>query len=241
MYPALSNYGHFTAMQVRDRQVRGLDLHLTRLDTATRELFDLGLDGGLVRAYIRHALADDVRDASVRAYVFRPPGAAEVSVTISVADPVAHPHQPLRLQSVPYQRPAAHIKHLGGFGQTYYGLRAERNGFDDALLTGPDGLIAEGAIANIGFLDGATIVWPDAPYLRGITMQLVERGLAAAGVAAARRTVRLADLPAYDGAFLTNSHGIVAVAAVDDLALPVDPDRLRPVAAGYDAAPWDTV
>jgi hypothetical protein len=56
-----------------------------------------------------------------------------------------------------------------------------------------------------------------------------------------RRTVRVADLPAYDGAFLTNSHGIVAVAAVDDLALPVDPDRLRPVAAAYDAAPWDTV
>ena len=44
-FPALVNYGHFTAMQVRNRRVRGLDLHLARLDSATRELFGASLDG----------------------------------------------------------------------------------------------------------------------------------------------------------------------------------------------------
>ena len=56
-YPAIVNYGHFTAMQVRRGAVRGLGLHLARLDSATRELFGVGLDGELVRAYVRHALA----------------------------------------------------------------------------------------------------------------------------------------------------------------------------------------
>lgn len=39
------NYGHFTAMQVRGGRVRGLDLHLARLDAANRELFELPWPG----------------------------------------------------------------------------------------------------------------------------------------------------------------------------------------------------
>ena len=64
-HPALVNYGHITAMQVRHGRTRGLDLHLSRLDTATRELFDAGLDPDRIRDHLRHALADS-RDASVR-------------------------------------------------------------------------------------------------------------------------------------------------------------------------------
>src|ERR1700679_3527084 len=59
-YPAIVNYGHFTSMQVRGGAVRGLGLHLSRLDLATRELFGTALDGELVRAYIRHALRADL-------------------------------------------------------------------------------------------------------------------------------------------------------------------------------------
>ncbi|MCG0289692.1 hypothetical protein [Streptomyces sp. PSAA01] len=61
--PALTSYGHFTAMQIRDARVRGLDLRLDRLRSATRELFDGDLYEERVRADIRHALeAVDVRD-----------------------------------------------------------------------------------------------------------------------------------------------------------------------------------
>ncbi len=42
-------------------------------------------------------------------------------------------------------------------GQAYYGRAAKRAGFDDALLTGPDGIIAEGAITNIAFSDGSML------------------------------------------------------------------------------------
>src|SRR5215469_11134450 len=66
---AVSNFGHFTAMQVREHRVRGLKLHLARLDAANVELFGTGLDGDLVRSRIRHALGD-TRDASVRVHVY---------------------------------------------------------------------------------------------------------------------------------------------------------------------------
>jgi hypothetical protein len=52
-HPALVNYGHFTAMQVRGGRVRGRDLHLARLDAANRELFDAPLAGDRVRDLIR--------------------------------------------------------------------------------------------------------------------------------------------------------------------------------------------
>ena len=86
-HQAIVNYGHFTAMQVRHGAVRGLGLHLSRLDSATRELFGSGLDGELVRAHVRHALGADVRDGSVRISVFQPDADERPSIMVVVRPP----------------------------------------------------------------------------------------------------------------------------------------------------------
>jgi branched-subunit amino acid aminotransferase/4-amino-4-deoxychorismate lyase len=200
--PAVVNYGHITTMQVRDGRVRGLELHLRRLDAANRELFGTGLAGDRVRGLVRHALGAD-KDAGVRVTVFEPSAGDPVSVMVVVRPPADPPTAPQRLRSVEYQRPAPHLKHVGGFGQIYHGLRAERDGFDDALLVGPGGVVAESTIANLGlFSTDGDVVWPDAPALTGITMQLLVPLLPSR-----RASVSLADLPRYDGAFLANSRG----------------------------------
>jgi branched-subunit amino acid aminotransferase/4-amino-4-deoxychorismate lyase len=131
-------------MQVRGGRTLGMDLHLARLDGATRELFGVGLDGDRVRGYIRHALAEDAEDASVRVNVFRPSNDDDVSVMVSVRPPASTPAEPQSLQTVEYLRPMAHIKHAAGFGQGYYGGLAHGNGFDEALFVGADGVISEG-------------------------------------------------------------------------------------------------
>jgi branched-subunit amino acid aminotransferase/4-amino-4-deoxychorismate lyase len=228
--PGVNSYGHYTAMQVRGGRTRGLDLHLARLCDATVEVFGQALDPGLVRAHLRHTLGDTA-DASVGVFVYDGP-----TVVVIARGPAPAPRSPQRLRSVAYQRPVAHVKHLGSFAQVYHGRRAVREGFDDALLTGPGGVISEAAIANIGFFDGAEIVWPDAPQLSGITMQLIERALPSR-----REPVRLTDLPRFAGAFVTNSHGVAAVGAIDDVVLPVDEERTRSVAAAYESAPWDVI
>jgi branched-subunit amino acid aminotransferase/4-amino-4-deoxychorismate lyase len=233
--------GHFTAMQVRDRRTRGLDFHLARLDAATRELFSAGLDGDRVRAYIRHALADDVADATVRVNVFSPEGGDDVSVMVGVRPPAPTPKQGLRLQSVAYQRPEAHIKHASGFGQGYFSGLASGNGFDEALFVGRDGRVSEGSITNIAFVDGDAIVWPDAPALRGIMMQVLQRELDAAGVAWSSRPVLLHDVVSFDGAFLTNAHGMATVARIDDVDMPADAPLLHRAAELLAAAPADPI
>jgi branched-subunit amino acid aminotransferase/4-amino-4-deoxychorismate lyase len=236
--PALVNYGHFTSMQVRDGRTRGLDLHLHRLDAATRELFGTGLDGGLVRERIRHALGD-LRDASVRPTVFQ--AGDEPSVLIAVSPPAEMPAHPLSLRSVEYQRPFAHIKHSGTFGQIHVLGLAEREGFDEALLTGPGGVVSEGALTNIGCYDGTAVIWPDAPCLIGTGMRLVETALAARGVPSRRAAVHLADLESYATLFITNSRGAAPVGRVDDRPHSVDEGFMALLAKAYDDIPWDEI
>ena len=236
---APAGYGHFTAMQVRNGRVRGLALHLARLDAANREMFGAGLDTAAVAGHIRHALGGQARDASVRVYIYETPDGLAVMVTVRPPGTMAP--DVWRLQTVPYQRALAHIKHIGDFGQGYFGRLAKRNGFDEALLTGPDGVICEGSITNIGFSDGAGVLWPDAPALAGITMQILQRALGERGVPSRRAPVRVSDLGSFAGAFVTNSHGIAPVGQVDDLTLPVDDALMSAVTQAYESAAWDQI
>ncbi len=160
---------------------------------------------------------------------------------VSVRPPAPAPADPQILQTVEYQRPLAHIKHASGFGQSYYGGLAQANGFDEALFVGPGGVICEGSITNIGFIDGDAIVWPDAPALRGVMMQVLQRELDRAGVAWRFEAVHVADLASFDGAFVTNSHGMATVARIDDLSLPTEAELLRIGKQLLAAAPYDPI
>ncbi|MFD9504101.1 aminotransferase class IV family protein [Streptomyces sp. NPDC060035] len=240
--PALAGYGHFTAMQVRDRRVQGLALHLDRLDSANRELFGLPLGGEHVRGLILHALdGAGVRDASVRVNGFLPPGATATTPMVTVREPARMSTAPKSLMSVPYARTVPHIKRPGEFGQTYYGLLAQRSGFDEALLTAPGGVVTEGSITNIGFWEGTSVVWPDAPALTGITMALLDSGLAQDGRPSQRRPVTLEGLGAYRAAFVTNSQGIAPVHRIDDTSFAVDEELMKRIGQVYESAPWDTI
>jgi branched-subunit amino acid aminotransferase/4-amino-4-deoxychorismate lyase len=223
-------------MQVRACRARGLALHLARLEAANRELFEAEFDGTRVRELIRHALRD-VEDASVRVYAFESGDEPTIMVTVKQPGNVSTPQ---RLQSVRYQRPEAHLKHLAT-GQDFYSRLALRNGFDDALLTTADGVISETSIANIGFFDASGVVWPAAPCLRGITMQLLERKLVELGVPTRRAPVRLHDIAAFDGAFLSNARGVAAVSEVDGMSLPMQARRMETIADAYASVPWDII
>jgi branched-subunit amino acid aminotransferase/4-amino-4-deoxychorismate lyase len=235
LWPVVSGFGHFTAMQVRGRQTRGLALHLDRLEAANKELFGARLDRERVRELIRHAL-EDLEDASVRVYLYESEPEPAVVVTVREPGGVATPQ---RLQSVRYQRPDAHLKHLAT-GQGYYSRLVRRNGFDDALLTADDGTISETAIANIAFLDESGVVWPNAPLLRGIAMQLLEQTLPALDVPSREAAIRLADVSSFDAAFLANARGIAAVSRIDDVDLPI-PKRLELIFDAYASSPWDAI
>ncbi|WP_431040481.1 aminotransferase class IV [Streptomyces sp. P1-3] len=236
----MGGYGHMTAMQVRNSSVQGLGLHLTRLKDATRELFGQELDGGLMVGRIRQALDEaGVRDASVRVYVYAPPDGDSPVTMVVVRPPAPGPKSPQRLRSVPYIRPFAHLKHVGVFGQAHHLRRVQADGFDEALLVGADGMVAEGAITNVGFVEGDAVVWPEGPSLDGITMLLLRRELEQAGVTWRQQPVRLDDVARFDAAFVSNSIGIAPIARIDDISFPHDGDLVRVLPKLYGQVPWD--
>lgn len=237
---AVVNFGHYTSMQVREGRVRGLDLHLRRLRSATRELFNTDLDADRVRGYLRSTLEDD-GSATVRVDVFRLPTAEVPSVMVSTRPPVEAPTNPQGLRTVVYERPVAHLKHAGTFGQIYYGELAGREGFDDALLVGPDGAVFEGGITNIGFVDGDRVVWPEGPMLDGVTMQLLDRALPVYGMATSHRAVWLSEVESFAAVFVSNSTGIAPVNRVDSMELSIDEDAMGSIRRAYQAIPWDVI
>lgn len=246
---AQANYGHFTSMQVRGGRVRGLDLHLQRLHASTRLLFDGDLDPAQLRSWLRDAVAT-APDCALRVTVFardfdfrRAAGAYAPDVLIVRGAPAALPDAPLRLRSCVYARAFAQIKHVGTFAQLWQRRLAARAGADDALFTTADGCISEGSLWNIGFWDGGSVCWPEAPALRGVTEQLLQAGLAAGGVASTVRPLRLDDVAGFRAAFACNAGGVRAIAAIDAHAWQAQdaPPMLAALAAALDTQPWQSI
>ncbi len=221
---ALTNYGHFTSLQVRGGAVQGLDLHLQRLQQGTAELFGSALDPLQVRAWMHGALqAEGVVDASLRVTVFsrqfdfrRPLQPVAVDVLVAVAPPVDLPAISRRLRTVRYQRELPHVKHVGTFALFQHRREALQAGVDDALFVGDDGHISEGTTWNIAFASGGTLVWPQARALRGTHERLLQAGW---GGDQQVRPVALADLAGFDAAIACNAAGIWPIARVDGVAL----------------------
>jgi len=243
---ALANYGHFTSMQVRDGAVQGLDLHLRRLQAATRELFGADLDAADVRRQACAALERaGLSDASLRLTVFsrrfdyRDAGRdVPVDLLASLSPPAARFRPALRVKSYGFVRPVPHIKHVGTFPLFHYRRRARADGFDDALFVGPDGAMVEGSIWNLGLWDGERVVWPDGPALRGTCEQLLQAGLAASGVPQQVRRVAQAEAGSFLAAFACNASGLQPVTALDGVALDADTDLMARLQAVLDRQPW---
>ncbi|WP_394847117.1 aminotransferase class IV [Pendulispora brunnea] len=228
-------YGHYTAMQVRDAGVRGLGLHLRRLQESTRELLGCEIDPDEVRRHMRHALGTST-EATMRVNVFprnmdwlaRRSAPTEVDCLVTVGAPREPSGTTPRVRTTRFERFLPSVKHIGiGLGVMQHGRRAIAEGWDDVLFLDSEGRIMEGSVWNIGFFDGARIVWPSAPALSGVAMQLVQLGLAKRKIPSETREVHLQDLGSFQCAFLTNTVQIVQpIARIDDTVFTVAPDLM---------------
>lgn len=208
---ALVNYGAYTSLLVEGGGVRGLDLHLARLEAAAIDLFGEPVGKARLRELMRAALGDH-QAAWLRVSLFSPhlgprtpDWTGQPGVMIAASPPISPLAESVRVHVQTHVRDAAHLKHSATFPLIRARRTAVAAGFDDALFTDADGLISEGTLWNVGFIRGETVVWPQAPMLAGVTQTLITRGLAAVGLDAVSAPVRLADLGGFDGAFLCNS------------------------------------
>ncbi|CCN34254.1 putative Branched-chain amino acid aminotransferase/4-amino-4-deoxychorismate lyase [Vibrio nigripulchritudo POn4] len=209
---AFSGFAHFTALQVRDRKIKGMDLHLERLKNASMTLFGKTVPDEIVRSYVRTALEKGPADLSLTVTVYSPKGEftsesmdIEPKVLIRTSAPSNGPDGPLKLAAIHHQRPLANIKHVGEIGKTYYLHQAIRQGFDDAVFIDNNNRISEGTIWNMAFWDGETIVWPKADMLKGTMMTMVQRQLTKLDIPQRTEPVTPEGLSELKGAVVMNS------------------------------------
>lgn len=229
-----SSYGHFTVLPVHNARVRGLALHLDRLQQNTQILYGCELNRSRVLAYVRHAIEgiSATTPLAVRVDVTSRIAATDPTQRIVAPDIVvtvrAAPDEsttPLRVRSTQYERDLPQVKHAGTFGLIYTFRAAQLNGFDDALFTDVSGRISEGTGWNVGFFDGRNVIWPSAPVLPGIAMRLIQAGLEKRHIPSETREVRLQDLSAFHSAFLTSVLvGAQPIASIDEVSFSPDAD-----------------
>ena len=239
---ARNGYHHFTSLQVRNGAVRGLELHLARLETATQQLFEAQLDRHELCRQMLVALAGHT-DAGLRIsigacnYCARSmSGPARLETLILVDPPAPAQRDPVRLMSFRHDHAFPTLKHAGNFDLLHLRRQALTQGFDDAVLLGPSGEISEGATFSLGFFAGDALIWPQAEALPSTTRQLVHEACIAADGQSRERRLAIADLGNLDAAFCANAGGLWPILAIDDRAWPVDTARMR-----YLRELWDSI
>ena len=210
-YQAMVNYGAYTSFRVEQGGVRGLDLHLSRLQASAVELFGEPVGEARLRDLMRLALVGSP-EAWMRISLFSPdlgPRTPDWRGVPKVMTAVSPPPPPLaacvRLTVQTYARETPEVKHVATFGLIRARRAARAAGFDDALFADAEGCISEGSLWNIGFVRGDEVRWPEAPMLAGVAQALVERGLASVGLTSRTQPVTVSDLNRFDAAFICNS------------------------------------
>ncbi|MEI7031373.1 aminotransferase class IV family protein [Streptomyces pratensis] len=240
---AFAGHAHFTAMQVRGGRVRGLDLHLERLRSASVELFGRALPEDRVRALLRAALRDGPADLSLTATVYSAAGEytaadAGLSLLVRTGPASSGPGGPLTLAAMEHERFLPHLKQVGEGAKTHLLRQAVAEGFDDAAFLDREGRIGEASIWNLAFWDGHSVVWPRARILTGTTMGILARRLEELGVPQRTAEIALADLPVFVGAVVMNSWTPgVAVHRIGPAELPAAPPFLELLHRAYATEP----
>jgi branched-subunit amino acid aminotransferase/4-amino-4-deoxychorismate lyase len=246
----LCNYGHFTSMRVEGMKVRGLGLHLERLVRDSQRLFGIAVDADRVRGLVRATAGQAGSPAVVRVTVFdssggleRPGSAADLDVLVSVREaPAMGSIAPLRVEAVQYQRELPGVKHVGLFSSLYFRRAAQLRGFDDALFTDAHSRVSEGATWNVGFFDGAHVIWPKADVLTGVTATLVKSVMSGSGMSSVDSIVHLAQVSETWAAFATNaSVGVRTIQSIDSVELLDDSPVIRNLQLHYAAIPGESL
>ncbi len=241
---ALVNYGAYTSFRVEQGGVRGLDLHLARLEAEAVELFGEAVGEARLRDLVRAAVAG--RDAAwLRVSLYSPHisprtpdwrGVPRVMIAVSSVPPPLSDGQRLHPQT--YVREAAHLKHVATFGLIRARRTARLAGFDDALFMDGADRISEGSLWNIGFVSGEAVVWPQAPMLAGVAQALVQQGLPAVGLEGRTEPVQIADLTRFDAAFLCNSATpACGIAAIGERAFAMSPGLIERLQGAWASNP----
>jgi 4-amino-4-deoxychorismate lyase len=212
-----------------------LDEHLARLERSAR-LLDIQLPPRDIVAGWARECAEGIEDGAVRVVVTRGPAIPGVTgelLVIVFAHPWVRSEDPLRLFPVtaPWHAAGADWELAGAKVLSYAPnmaatRHAQREGFDDALLTTIDGLMLEGPTFSLGWVVDGVIETPglDLGILDSITRRVVIELASSLGVEMVETRAPLSRIGDADEVFAFSTiREVQSVVAVGQWELPSGP------------------
>ncbi|NHN88819.1 aminotransferase class IV [Acetobacter conturbans] len=242
--------GLFETMRVAEGQIPHLERHLTRLEDGCATLRLPPPQRSLMQQAVADlAAASRIAHGSMRLTVTRgcgprgllPSPDMKPTVLLTCALATQAPLKPVRLGVSRYVRdgssPLSRVKSLNYLPMVMARMDAVAAGFDDALLPGFRGVVAEASASNILLLLNGELVTPlveDGALPGTSRARLLEMGLCV------ERSVSLGQLGAVKAAWLVSALSVQRVAAIDDFLMGEDPlmeHTLRESLFGLNASP----
>ncbi len=247
-----TNYGHFSAMRVeerlraRPRPASGTTRTLRRANCSAA-----ALERERVRGYLRHAIGAEPRAAvAAREYLFAraesrsarslpvPPDVLVTRCPRVAAVNHAHAPEDLRTTRAIWRRSSMsalfHFSTIAGWRSRPVSTMRCSSTTSAASAKVRSGISASPTRSGI--------VWPDAPRLTGVSMQLLQQGMARCGVPSALRAIRLDDLAACRSAFFSNaSVPMRPIASIDAVEFAIDEALLENLRQCYESNPWQRI
>lgn len=243
---AFAGVGCSSGMQVRDRAVRGIDLHLAHLRDASDELFGEHVEDEEIRRQLRAALrsapADVWATVAISSRDEAQPRRGYLDVLIHISDPVAPAVEPLSLEPVHHQRHLPWVDAASEVPGAFLRRRARSRGYDDAVLQDDVGRLIAATSGNLTFWDGTTVAWPQADTFPGVTMQILTRQLAALGVAQQTKPVHRNQVnPQLAGVIMNSNSPGIPISRIGARRLKGGGDFARLLQDAYEREPFERV
>lgn len=219
--------GVYTSFALRQGKVKGLKMHLERLQRDSKFLFGFEPSRADIRANMTQFIAGaEVSDAiAVRITIFakqfslsQPERIEELNILVTGRELNPASPREIKLMRVECDRPFPTYKTTDLLVNLQARRRAREQGYSDALLT-RNGLITEGATWNIFFVKDSIVYTPPVRdgLLPGILRRQIIENAAPWGMELQQTSIPQDSYTEYDCCFIGNSVvGISPVAAIEN-------------------------
>ena len=202
MYP----YGAYTSFVVEHGAIRGLDLHISRLEHASTTLFGSTVENRRIRHAIRQHISYAGENVRMRICLFNPnfdlaaPAATDTISILTTSTPdttvdTTTPGAALHVRTTAAVRQLYDVKTISMLDQIVARRQAHIDGFDDVLFIEHD-TVLEGTTWNVTLFNNTTMTatTPTGALLEGVTAALLGTTATMLGYAHERRPVKTAEM-----------------------------------------------
>lgn len=249
---ALYGFACFTSFYVQKGMIKGLSLHLQRLENDANELFGTAPERETILQNIHRFIEQSPKtdNIAIRITIFpcdfsiaRPKEMTKLNILVSGRSAPQADTAPLKLASIDALRSCPLQKTGNMVSPLKARAAAQAKDFDDAIMI-DNGIITEGPTWNIFFGVDNQLFTPalECGILPGVTRKLIIDGAYVAGFEINEDKIDTSKLSSFDYCFVSNALiGVKPVACIDEHTYNINSPWISALQHAYQTTPSVTM